>query len=109
MASRKLYDDVAPILRDLALAPSDREVVIAALSGVLKRDNPNFDEDVFRAACRPEGAPRAVDSETLTRILIDYQVDSFANEQKPTLQAVVDVARDGAAEVLKASTEIDGL
>lgn len=104
MASRQLYDQLAPVLRDLALAPSDRELVVAALCSVLKTDNPNFDDRLFREACRPEGGPKAVDPETLTRVLIDYITASYG-EKMPSIESILSVAQESVVATLEAESE----
>lgn len=106
MASRKLYDQLAPVLRDLGLAPSDREIVAAAVGTVLKQDNQNFDDARFRDACRPEeGAePKAVDPETLTRILIDYITASY-RQKMPSIDSILSVAQDSVTSMMEAEAE----
>jgi hypothetical protein len=97
MASRKDYEDVAQRLARLPLADSDREVVAAELAQHFGASNSRFDADRFMEACRPDGSLGAVDPSTLTRILIDYLLATFQGEGKlPTLESIVDVARDSA-------------
>lgn len=106
MASKKLYEAVASNLKAIGLAPADLAVVGAVLSEVFKADNPKFDEDRFREACRPDGTLLAVDADTLTRLAADYIVAGFEAAAKdpavnrPSLDAIMEIARDSVVKRL---------
>lgn len=96
---RKDYEVVADVVSALPLTQSDAAAVIAALSAAFAQENPRFDPEKFRErATRGSSAPLFVDPETLTRILIDYEVARLSEPEAklPTLISIVDVARDSA-------------
>lgn len=97
--SKKDYEQIAERLRKMPLEKVDREVVAAMLSQVFKEGNPRFDPERFLLACRPDGEGGALDPDTLTRILIDYLIQCGRSGEGPSLESILDVARESAASV----------
>lgn len=99
--SKKLYEDAVEALRHLSLAPSDREAVAAALCSVFKTDNPRFDDARFREAAREGSGAKAIEPEVLIRILIDYLIAGYDEPDRPSIESIVEVARESVVATLE--------
>ena len=56
--TRKDYQAVADILREVTLTPDARAALITKFSRMFERDNPRFDWARFAAACVPPKVPK---------------------------------------------------
>ncbi|MGH2938308.1 MAG: hypothetical protein ACRDPE_09340 [Solirubrobacterales bacterium] len=107
MASKKLYEAVASNLKAIGLTPPDQALVGAVLAEVFKADNPRFDEDRFREACRPTEEVVAVDAGILAKLTADYIIVGYERTAKdptvepgPTVDSVLEIGREVALKYL---------
>ena len=55
--TRKLYQDVAEVIRELKFTKAKRRELAVEMAAVFKRNNPNFDYSKWYAACGLEDLP----------------------------------------------------